>query len=78
MALGQKGAVFMPVNLEYIVENWCKCSNLKNDNKNLTEKEISYETRQIVDRLIVVMIKENFENKLLIETLIKLDLVKYK
>ena len=62
----------MPVNLEYIVENWCKCSNLKNDNENLTEKEINYETRKIIDRLIVVTIKENFEDKLLIEALMKL------
>ena len=68
----------MPVNLEYIVENWCSCSNLKNDNENLTEKEINYETRKIIDRLIVIMIKENFENKLLIKALIKLNLVKYK
>lgn len=62
----------MPVNLEYIVENWCKYSNLKNDNENLTEKEINYETRKIIDRLIVVIIKENFENKILIEALMKL------
>lgn len=62
----------MPVNLEYIVRNWCKCSNLKNDNENLTEKEINYETRKIIDRLIVVTIKEKFEDKLLIEALMKL------
>lgn len=67
-----KGAMVMPVNLEYIVRNWCKCGNLKNDNENLTEKEINYETRRIVDRLIVITIKEKFEDKVLIEALMKL------